>query len=89
MDAKSLHIRFDKVDGIIKIYNGIRHLELSNSYNDNFYRIVSRKYNSIFNRINYLISDKSGIADTTHCNFARRKDQNQLMLKELINVIML
>ena len=51
MDAKSLHIRFDRVDGIIKIYNGIKHLELSNSYNDNFYRIVSRKYNSIFNRI--------------------------------------
>ena len=51
MDAKSLHIRFDRVDGIIKIYNGIKHLELSNSYNDNFYRIISRKYNSIFNRI--------------------------------------
>ena len=29
MDAKPLRIRFDKVDEIIKIYNGIRYLELS------------------------------------------------------------
>ena len=34
MDAKPLHIRFNKVDEIIKIYDGIRCLELSNSYNE-------------------------------------------------------
>ena len=31
LDAKPLSIRFDKADGIIKIYDGIRYLELSNS----------------------------------------------------------
>ena len=30
MDAKPLRIRFNKVDGIIKIYDRIRYLELSN-----------------------------------------------------------
>ena len=29
MVAKPLRIRFDKIDGIINIFNGIRHLELS------------------------------------------------------------
>ena len=33
MDAKPLGIRFNKVGGIFKIYNGIRHFELSNLYN--------------------------------------------------------
>ena len=28
MGAKPLHIRFDKVDGTIKIYDGIRYLEI-------------------------------------------------------------
>ena len=46
MDAKQLHIRFDKVDRIIKIYDGIRYLELSNSYNEVYYRINSTIYNA-------------------------------------------
>ena len=29
MDAKPLRIRFSNVNGLIKIYNGIRYLELS------------------------------------------------------------
>ena len=32
-------ISFNKVDEIIEIYNGIRYLELSNSYNEVYYRI--------------------------------------------------
>ena len=32
MDAKPLRNRFDKVDELIKIYNGIRYLELSHSW---------------------------------------------------------
>ena len=32
MHAKPLRIGFNKVDGIIKIYNETRYLELSNSY---------------------------------------------------------
>ena len=42
MNAKPLLIRFDKVDGIIKIYHGIWYLELSNFYNEVFYGINSR-----------------------------------------------
>ena len=38
MDPKPLHIRFNKADGIIKIYDGVRYLELSNSYNEFFYK---------------------------------------------------
>ena len=34
MDAKPFCIRFNKIDGIIKIYNGSRCFELSYSYNE-------------------------------------------------------
>ena len=51
---KPLCIRFHKVDGIIKIYDEIRYLELSDSYKEVFHEIESRKYNAIFDRINYL-----------------------------------
>ena len=71
MDAKPLRNRFNKVDGIIKIYDGIRYLELSNSYNEVFYKVDSRKCNAIFDRINYLIREKSGITDSINHNFAR------------------
>ena len=32
MDTKPFRVRFSKVDRIIKIYNGIKYLEISNSY---------------------------------------------------------
>ena len=47
---------FDKADGIIKIYDGIRYLKLSNSYNEVYYRINSRIHNALFDRIRSLIS---------------------------------
>ena len=59
MNAKPLRIRFNKFAVIIKIYDGISYLELSNSYNEVYYRINSRIYNAIFGRINYLISEES------------------------------
>ena len=71
MDVKPLWIRFKKVDGIINIYDGIRYLELSDSYNEGFYKIDSRRPNAIYDRINYLISEKSGITDSINHNFAR------------------
>ena len=46
------------------VYDGIRYLELSNSYNEVYCRINSRIYNAIFDRINYLISEKS---DDKYC----------------------
>ena len=71
MDAKPLHIRFNKVDGIINIYEGIRYLELSNSYKEVYYKIDSRIYNAIFDWINDLIFKKIGITDSINHNFAR------------------
>ena len=48
MGAKPLRIRFDKADGIVDIYNETRYLEL----------FGPRIYNAIYDRINYLISEK-------------------------------
>ena len=44
MDAKLIRISFNKADGIIKIYNGVRYLKLPNLCNEVYYRI----YDAIF-----------------------------------------
>ena len=54
-----MRIRFDKLDGIIKIYDEIRYLELFNSYNEVYYRTNSIICNAIFDRINYVLSEES------------------------------
>ena len=59
--AKPLSIRFDKINGFIKIYDGIRYLVLFD------YGWCDK----ICNRIRCLISEKSGIADSINHNFAR------------------
>ena len=71
MGENSLRIRFKKINGLIKIYNGVRNLELFDSYNEFCYRNNSRIYNTIFDRITYLISEKSGIKDSINHNFGR------------------
>ena len=48
---KPLRIRFDKIDGFIRIYDGSRYLVLFDI----------EKYDVIYNRIRYFISQKSGI----------------------------
>ena len=48
---KRLRIRFNKIDGFIRIYDGTRYLTL----------FGSEKYDAIYDRIRYLISRKSGI----------------------------
>ena len=59
--AKPLRMRFDKIDGFIKIHDKIRYLVIFDySYCD-----------TIFNQIKYLISEKSGITDSINHNFAR------------------
>ena len=50
-DSKPLRIIFDKIDGIIRIYDGPRYLTL----------LGSEKYDAIYNKIRYLISLKYGI----------------------------
>ena len=49
--SKPLRIGFNKIDGFIKDYDGTRYLVL----------FGSEKYDSIYDRIRYLISVKSGI----------------------------
>ena len=49
------------MDGFINIYDEIRYLVL----------FASERYNTIYNRIKYLISEKSGITDSINHNFAR------------------
>ena len=51
IDPQLLGIRFGKIDGFIRIYNGNRYLTL----------IGSEKNQAIYNRIGYLISLKSDI----------------------------
>ena len=42
-----------EIDGVIKVYDGVRHLVL----------FSSKKYEATFNRIIYLTSQKSGITN--------------------------
>ena len=51
IDAKPMRIRFDKIDGFIIVDDGTRHLVL----------FRPEKYDAIYNRITYLICQKSGI----------------------------
>ena len=61
MSSKPLRIRFYKIVGFIKIYDRIRYLAIFDY----------EQYDAIYNRINYLISAKSGITDSINYNFAR------------------
>ena len=47
---KLLRIRLDKVDGFIKVYDGTRYLVL----------FGPEKYDAIYNKIRYFVSQKSG-----------------------------
>ena len=81
---KVLRIRFDKIDGFIRVYYGTRYLVLSGS----------EKYDSIYDKIRYLISVKSGIPYIISHNYATTKvDSYDFLLLEkamtLRNVIIL
>ena len=70
MGAKPLHIRFETIDGFIKIYDGIRYLVL----------FGPERYDTSNNRIRYLMSEKCGITDFISHNFARiRIDSNNYL----------
>ena len=51
ISAKRLRIRLDKVDGFIRVYNGSRY----------FLLFGPEKYDAIYNRIRYLVSQKRNI----------------------------
>ena len=58
-----MHIRFDKTDGFIRIYDGITYLVLFGPEN----------YDAIYNRIRYFISLKSSITYVFSHNYAQIK----------------
>ena len=73
MGAKPLHIRFEKIDGFIKIYDGTKYLILSGP----------ERYDKIYDQIKYIISEKSGITYSISHNFAKMKvDSNYAFLLE-------
>ena len=58
-----MRVRFDKIDGFIRIYDATRYLTL----------FGSEKFDAIYNRIRYLISLKSGIRYIFSHYFAKIK----------------
>ena len=66
MGAKALRIRFQNVNGFIKIYDRIRYLVL----------IGPKRYEAIYDRIRYLISGKSG----TTCGISHILQESELVL---------
>ena len=60
IDSRCLYIRFNKIDGFIRVYDGTRYLVL----------FGSEKYDSIYDRIRYLISAKSEITYIISHNYA-------------------
>ena len=84
MGAKPLRIRFDKIDGFIKVYDGIRYLVLRD------YEI----YNAIYDRIKHLISENCGIISSINHDSARIRinSYNSLLIEKVMtfhNVIIL
>ena len=63
IDPKPLSIRFNKIDGCIRIYDRTRYLTLFGSEN----------YDAIYNRIRYLISLKGSITYIFSHYFAKVK----------------
>ena len=61
IDAQPLHIRFDEIDGFVRLDEGTKYLVL----------FRSEKYDSIYNRIRYLISIKSGVTFIISHNYAK------------------
>ena len=63
LGSKPLRIRFDEIDGFVKVYDEDRYLVW----------FGSRKHNAICNRVLYLISQKSGITFVFSHNYAKIK----------------
>ena len=70
---KSLRIRFNKIDGFIRVYDGTRYLVL----------FGPEKYDVIYNRIRYMISQKSGIIYVISHNYEGIKVDTYDSLKNI------
>ena len=77
IDAEAFRIRFDKINGFIRVYDGTRYLIL----------FGSEKYDFICNRIRYLIVVKSGIAYVIFRIYAKIKvdSYDSLPLEKPVN----
>ena len=72
MGSKPFCIWFDKIDGLIKVCDGIRYLIL----------FASEKYNATYGRVNYLIIGKNGVTYSINQNIARiRADLYKLLIR--------
>ena len=75
-DGKPLRIRFNKIDGFIRVYDGTRYLVL----------FGGEKYDFIYDRIRYLVGVKSGITYVISHNYAKIKvDSYDYLLLEKNN----
>ena len=61
--AKPLRIRFDKIDGFIKVYDGTRYLLL----------FGGEKYHFIYNKVRHVIGVRKVIAYVVSNNYAKLK----------------
>ena len=74
--SKPLRIRFDRIDGITRIYDGRRYLTL----------FSAKKYDAIYNRIRYLISLKTSITYIFSHYFAKIKVDSDDSLPSLPHI---
>ena len=63
IDAKPLPIRFNKIDGLIRVFDGTRYLVL----------FGTEKFDFIWNRFRYLIGIKSCITYVISHNYAKNQ----------------
>ena len=76
---KPLHIKFDKIDGFIRVCDGTRYLVL----------FGPEKYDVIFNRIRYPMGVKTGIRFVVSQNYTRIKvdSYDSLPLEKILALI--
>ena len=71
--ARSLLIKFNKIDGFLRVYDGTRYIVL----------FGAEKYDSIYNTVRYYIGIKGGITYVFSHNYARFKvDSYKFLLLE-------
>ena len=75
-DPKTLCIRFDKRDELIRIYGGTRYLLLSHP----------EKYDAIYNRIRYLVNVKSGITCIFFSILLKKKKKKKKSMLMIFNL---
>ena len=79
INAKPLRIRFDKVDEFIIVYDGTKYLLL----------FGPEKFDAIYNRIRYHISQKCGITYVFTHNYSKSKLIHMILYDTFHNVIIL